>query len=112
MILKHYGVVRGGGGLWQVVKVNRLIPQPFSVRASGSNRGFQFLVGDDAAFLKIDQEHPSWLQSAFGFHILRSDVHDADLTGHNDSVVVRDIVTTRPESIAVKNRTDVVAVCK
>ena len=84
--------------------------EPLGVGALRGDTGLQFLVGDDAAAVEVDQEHPAGLEPTLGQHAFGFDRDHARLGGHDDQIVVRDVVATGTEAVPVENGADVAAV--
>ncbi len=80
--------------------------QPLLVRGGGGQLGLDLLVVDDPALSGVDQEHLPRLQPAFLHHLVRGNVEDTDLRGHDDQAVVGHPVTGRTQSITVEHRAD------
>ena len=91
----------------------REVGAPFEPLGIGAPRGdaaLQFLVGDDAAAVEVDQEHPPRLQSPLAEHAFGLDRDDPGLGGHDHQVVVGDVVAAGAEAVAVEHGADVAAV--
>ena len=73
-------------------------------------RRLQFLIGDEPAFVKIDQQHLARLQSPLLDDVLFRYRQHAHLGRHHDAVVTRDVVTRRPQSVAVERGADLAAI--
>ena len=84
--------------------------EPLGVGALASDAALQFLVGDDAAAVEVDQEHPPRLQPPLAEHAFGLDGDDAGLGGHDHQVVVGDVVAAGTQTVAVEDRADVAAV--
>jgi hypothetical protein len=61
--------------------------------------GLDLLVGDDAPFLEVDQQHASRLQPPLAHDPALGNVEHAHLGGHDDAVVVRDQPARRPQPL-------------
>ena len=94
----------------EVVQLDALVAQPFAVRAARGKIGFDFLVGNHRAFLEINEEHPARLQSAFGLYVGGIDGDHAHFAGHNHAVIVREIIATRAQAVAIEHGADVFSV--
>ena len=67
----------------------------------------ELLVVDDPALLGVDQEHPARLQPALDERRRSGgDVEHADLGGHDDQVVLGDVVARGPQAVAVEHGAD------
>ena len=81
--------------VWQFAQRQTLVCQPLFVRTPVSNFVFQFAVGNDATVFKIDQEHFARLKATFLDDFGRINFQHANFTGHDDAIVIGDVVTTR-----------------
>ena len=68
------------------------------------------LVFDDAALLGVDQEHAARLQAALAHDVLGREVEHAGFGGHDDQVVLGDVVARRAQAVAIEHRAD--AACR
>ena len=84
--------------------------EPLRVRPLRGDAALQLLVGDDAAEVEVDQEHPAGLEPPLAQHPFRLDRDDAGLRRHDDQVVVRDVVAAGAKAVAVEHGADVAAV--
>ncbi len=75
-----------------------------------ANVALQFLVGNQPPFFEVDQEHPARLQATLFFDDRWIDRQHADFAGHDHAVIVRDVVATRTQAVAVERGTDVLSV--
>ena len=94
--------------------INRdlIVFHPLGIRLSRGEFLLDLLIGNNAAFDHIDQEHLPWLKPAFALDLLRSNVEHARFRSHHDKVVVRHHITSRPQAVAVERRPNDAAVCK
>ena len=99
-----------GGGHGQVADVDAVLFEPLAVGPGVDDLVLEFLVRDDAALLEVDEEHPARFEPALEADLLGGDVNDADLAGHDDAVVLGDVVTAGPQAVAVQRRADALAV--
>ena len=67
---------------------------------------FDLFVGDDAALLGVDQEHAAGLQPAFVQDAVRRDIEHADFGGHDDQVVLGDVIARGTQAVAIEHRAD------
>ena len=86
--------------------------QPFGIWMRGGERGFDFVVRDDAALLQIDEQHLARLQPPFGNDPLFGDRQDAGFRGQHDEPVTGDDIARRTQAIAVEHRADLAAIGK
>ena len=94
----------------QILEFHETLVEPLTVGMLGREFRLDLLVVDDATPSRVDQEHPSGLQATLGHHLRRVDVDDPDLRCHDDQVVVRHPVATRPEPVSVEDRADHLAI--
>ncbi len=86
--------------------MHQVLVQPYPIRMLGRDGALDLLVADDAALLGVDQEHPSRLQAPLAHDVLRRHVEHAGLGGHDDEVVLGDVVAGRPQAIAIEHGAD------
>ena len=91
---------------WQVVQVYEVGVQPLAVGPGRCQTGLDLVVPDDPSLPGVDEEHPARLQASLLDHLAAGDVHNADLAGHDDQVVVGNPVAAGAQSVAVQDRTD------
>ena len=96
----------------QLVQGNALPCEPFAIRALGRNGCFELFVGNQAAFLKVQQEHFAGLQASLELDVCRVNMNHADFGCHDDFVVMGDVITAGTQTIAIQNGANVVAVRK
>jgi hypothetical protein len=77
--------------------------QPLPIRARLGNRLFQLFIADNATFLSIDQEHAPRLQPLLDEHAFGWHVQHTHLRGHDHQIIFGDVVTRRPQPIAVEH---------
>ena len=87
-----------------------MLLQPFGVRALVDDLRLDLLVFDDAALLRVHQEHAARLQAALAHDLLRREFQHAGFAGHDDEVVLGDVVAGRAQAIAIEHRADALAV--
>ncbi len=68
------------------------------------------LVVHDTALDRIDQEDLARVQALLDQHVLRRHVEHADFGGHDDQVVLGDVVARRSQTVAIEHRADQPAV--
>ena len=101
---------RGFGG-GKILERDAVVGEPLTIGLGGIDALFDFLVGDDAAFLHVHEEHLAGAQAAFFDDGHRVEIgNDTDFRGHDDEVVVGDIIAARAEAVAVEHGTDLLAV--
>ncbi len=106
---RHFGGHRRRG-FRQVVERDPRALDPLAVRFRRGERALQFGVVDDAALLRVDEQHLAGLQPPLGDDLALRDVEHADFRGHHDVVVVGDDEARRPQAVAVERRADLPAV--
>ena len=87
--------MKTSAGLRKVLESDFIFSEPFTVRLCRANFFFKFLVADNAALLKIYNEHFSGLQSSFGNDIRGINIKHADFAGHDHTVITCDNETRR-----------------
>ena len=94
--------------LGKLIELNLVISQPFAVGLPGGEGLLEFLVGDDAAFDGVGEEHLAGLEAAFEFDVFGFDREHAGLRGEGRSgrVVIGDEVTSGTEAVAVEGGAD------
>ena len=85
----------------QLVERESLVLQPLFERPAGRDRLFKFLVRNDSAFIEVHEEHFSRLQASLVGHVLRLDIHDADLTGHDHPIILGDVVPAWTKAVSI-----------
>ena len=73
-------------------------------------RRLELLVGNEPAFLEIDQQHLARLQPPLGDDLFFRNRQHADFRRHDDAVVAGDDVARRPQAVAVERGADLPAV--
>ena len=107
LLLDHRTVLRDEevpGG--QIVEVHQTGMQPFGIRMHGRQLRLQFVVADDAALRRVDEEHATGLQAAALHDLGWIDVEHADFARHDDHAVGRDPVARRPKAVAIEHGAD------
>ena len=94
----------------QFLEFDALPVEPVAVRTRGRPLALDFLVRDHAALLEVDQEDAARLQTTLPHHALGGNPHHADFRGHDAAVVVGNVVTARPQPVAVEHGADIGAV--
>ena len=95
----------------KVFEKNAIFIEPLFVGLGRVDAFFHFLVGHDASFVHVDEEHAAGLESAFLHDRERVEIGDhADFRGHDDEVVLRDIIAARAQTIAVEHGADLAAI--
>ena len=110
LLVELMATVAAGLGVQKRVQVHQVVPQPLAVGLSRRQLRLDRGVVDDAAALRVHQEHPSGVNALLEQHLLRRDVENAHLRGHDQRVVGRDEVTEGTQSVAVEHRANAVSV--
>ena len=97
-------------GRRQILEHDLRALQPLAVGMAFRQRRLELLVGNEAAFLEIDQQHLARLQPPFGDDVLFRDRQHAHFRRHDDAVVAGDDIARRPQAIAVERGADLPAV--
>ena len=97
---------------WKFAEQQTLVLQPLLVRTSIGEVLLQFFVRDHASLLEVDQEHLARLQSSLDLYVSGINIEHPDFARHDHSIIVRDVVATGTQAVAVKRRTDDGTVCK
>ena len=84
--------------------------QPFPVGMALGERRLELLVGNEPAFVEVDQQHLAGLQPPLGDDVLLRDRQHAHLGGHDDAVVAGDEVARGAQAVAVERGADLAAV--
>ena len=84
--------------------------QPLAVRMLMSETILDLTVVVDLAFLCIDKQDLSRLQTSFLCDDCRIEVHDTDLGSHNHDTIFGDGVSCRTQTVTVKHATGIAAV--
>ncbi len=87
--------IRNDGRLLQIVETNALFIQPLPIGIAPGDLVLELDVVDNPAFLEVNEEHAPRLEPAFETYPFRGYIQDSNLTGHNDHVVVSDVVAAR-----------------
>ncbi|SPU68132.1 Uncharacterised protein [Brucella neotomae] len=69
-----------------------------------------FLIGDDAAFFHVDQQHAARLKTPLPDDLFFIDRQDACFRSQNDEIVFRHDIACRPQAVAVQHRADLAAI--
>ena len=72
----------------------------------------ELFIRNQAALIKVDQEHSAGLQPSLVLDDCRIQREHADFAGHDDPVVVGQIVATGPQAVAIQHRANVLPIGK
>jgi hypothetical protein len=106
----HLVVGFGARAVRQHLDRHGVLPQPLAVRVLGRQARLDLVVGDDPPLARIHEEDPAGVEPLLDEDVLRRNVEDADFGGHDDEVVLRDVVARRPEPVPVEHGADYRAV--
>ncbi len=91
----------------KILEENAVLVEPLLVGLRGVDALLYLVVGDDATFLHVHEEHAPRTQAAFFDDGERVEIrHDTHFGGHDDEVVLGHIITARAETVAVEHGTD------
>ena len=108
---QRFGIRLWQGGRWrQIIKMHEVFLEPEAIRALGRELTLDLFIGDDAALLGIDEEHPARLQAAFLGDLIRRHIEHTDLRSHDDAVILRHIIARRAEAVAIKYGANLLAI--
>jgi hypothetical protein len=96
--------------LGQVLEVDAALVEPLLERTGLGELPLDLLVLDDAALLRVDQEHATGLEAPLADDLGGVDVEHADLAREHDEAVVGDDVPARTQPVAVEGGADELAV--
>ncbi len=97
---------RPGVGRRQLLELDQRVLQPLLVGVAAGELGLDLLVGNEAAFLEVDEEHLAGLQAPLGDDLAFRDLQHAHLRRHDDAVVAGDEIARRAQAVAVERRAD------
>ena len=94
------------GLLWQLLQANPLFLYPLLIRPPRCDIRLEFFVVDDSTLFKVHKEHAAWLQASLVSDVGGVDVQHADFAGHDNLVVLRHVIATWTQAIAIQCGTD------
>ena len=94
---------RGVRGVGNVGELDEILIEPFAVGLLGGDLLLDLLVGDDAAFFHVHEEHAARLQAALGGDVGGVDREDAGFGAHDDEVILGHVVAGRAETVTVES---------
>ena len=84
--------------------------QPGVIRMAGRDLALEFLIRDDAALLKVDEQHLARLQPPFLDNRLFGHRQHARFGRHHHDVVLRHVIPCGPQPVSVECCTDLAAI--
>ena len=90
---------RSGGDVGQL---DEIFIEPLAIRLLRGDALFDFLIGDDASFLHVNDEHATGLQATFVGNVFGRNRQYTGFRCHDHIVVFGYIVTRRAQTIAVE----------
>ena len=115
-LLVEHGEVSANMGLafrgGQVFQLNLGARQPFFVRMRRRQRGFNFVIADDAAFFKVNQQHFAGLQAPFFDDFLFCHGQHAHFRSHHHAVIRGYIIARRAQAVSVQRGPDLATIGK
>ena len=97
-------------GQRQVADLHLRALQPLLVGIARGEIGLEVVIGDDAAFLEVDQQHLAGLQAPLLRDVLLGHREHAGLRRHHHAVVLGDEVARGPQPVAVERGADLAPV--
>ncbi len=101
---------RFAGRAGQILEHDLRALEPLPVRVALGELRLEFLVGDEAALVEIDEQHLARLQAPLGDDVLLRDGQDAHLRRHHDALVAGDQITRGAQPVAVERGPDLAPV--
>ena len=95
---------------FQFLQLYAVRRQPLTVRMLVGQTVLDFAVVVDFTFLGVDKQNLSWLQTSLLGYLRRIEVHDSHLRCHDHSVVLRNRVSCRAQTVTVEHSTGITAV--
>ena len=86
--------------------MNNMFFYPFIIWQFSCNALFDFIIGNDTLFRRINKKHFAWFQTTFSANIFRIFIHNAHFGCHDNAVICCYIVTSRTQAITVENTAD------
>ena len=84
--------------------------EPLLIGMAAGQFRFQLFVGNEPAFLEIDQQHLAGLQPPLGDDVLFRDGQHAHFGRHDDAIIAGDDIARRSQTVAVERGADLPAV--
>ena len=93
-------------GARQMIERNLIFLHPLRVRLPRGQMLFDFLVGNQALLLGVDQQHAARREPALHAHVLGLDRQHSRFRRHHHQSVVGDEVPSRAQAVAIELRAD------
>ncbi len=90
----------------KIVQRDHVLVEPFRPRPLFDQIALDLVVVDDPALLDVDQENLARLQPPFLGDILRLDRQHADFAGHDDQIILGDVIPAGSQAVAIQHRAD------
>ena len=97
-------------GVGQFLELDLGAAEPFAIGVALRKLRLDLVVGNEAAFLEVDQQHLAGLQPPLGDDLLLRDLEHAHFGRHHDAVVAGDEIARGPQAVAVERGADLAAV--
>ena len=107
---RQVGDRRDVGGAGQFFEHDLRALEPFLVGMALRQRRLELLVGNEPAFVEIDQQHLARLQPPLLDDVFFRNWQHAHFRGHDDAVVAGEQIARGTQAIAVERRADLAAV--
>jgi hypothetical protein len=90
----------------ELVHLEHVLVEPLPVREAAGDVALELVVGDDAALVGVDHEHPPRLQAALGDDALGRQIDDPGLRRQDHAIVVGAPPPGRAQAVAVEGSAD------
>ncbi len=100
---------RGLGGR-QFLQLDLCAAEPLAIGMASGQRRLDLVVGNQAAFLEVDQQHLARLQPPLGDDLVLGNLQYAHFGRHHDAVVPGDEIARGPQAVAIERGADLAAV--
>ena len=100
------------GGLRQFIQRDLVLFQPLPIGLATGQLALQFVIGNNAALLQIDEEHLAGLQATAAFDVLGLHGQHTGFGRQHHHIVMRDHVAGGPQTVAVQRGTNHTAIGK
>ena len=86
----------------QIFQTEQILIEPFTIWFCTIAVFLAFIIGNDALFNRIDNQHLSWHESAFDNNVLWIDIQNTDFRCKNQSSIIRDIISGGTQTVTIK----------